>query len=741
MTDVGPLVQWPNLRMVSAARKLLEDRWAGAEQGIFRPLNCGPSLSIGIIAVSFYLQDLSHSPRRERGQRRSGRGPVLSPKVLASRGRSCRAGEKPVRGEDVHLRSLELAETVMTNAEPTSTNSTNESLETADSQPSLVAVSEENLAALLRAATSSGDREGQHTEEYPEAKSDVIIADDVIPPAAPQIAVNGPESSTSSPAQSIESRLALFAAVKEHRTAIRSGVTLGVPPLDRPQVGKASAKPATEQSENLPARLALEVDPLQNTLPESQRPIPKSIADPATTMGDERVSFTLRSPFSTAIIVSAVIAVIGVSSFLFRVHLSTTKKVALSAPKDSYPLQIQVESLGNGLINVRWNSKSASIANARDGQLVVTEQEQSPRILALTAAQLKIGHLTYHSSSERNKFDLEVTDSSGVVAKESVLSLSSAISSGPQPHLPPEPVTAAKAQSISVAIPSVESPPPTLPKLRAFAPPTAQRNTEQSAIVDAPPTLPDASVTPPVTGMATSPATISPPPPVVNGTSQQQVRVESSVQAANLIMKVSPIYPTIAKSAGVQGTVRFTAIIGKDGRIQDLKLAGGPSMLVDAASTAVKQWVYRPTLLNGNPTEVLTQIDVSFNLYGGPNGSVTPLAVNLPPPQASISPPAAKRNEASQQQVRVEGNVQAASLIKKVIPIYPPLAKSAGIHGTVRFTAIIGKDGRIKDLKLISGPSMLVDAASTAVKQWVYRPTLLNGNPTEVLTQIDVSFN
>jgi len=585
--------------------------------------------------------------------------------------------------------ALELPEIVMTNAESTPTNSTNESLEKADSQPSLVAVSEENLAALLRATTGSGEEEPEHTEKYPETKSHPIIGDDEIPAAAPQ-------------------------------------------------VGKKPAMPASE-------RLLLQVDPLQITLPESQHLIPESIAAPVTAMGSDRASPTLRRPFFVVVIVGAVIAVVGVSAFLIRAHLSTTQKLASSVPKDSFPLQIQVESLGNGLINVRWNSQSGSIAHARDGRLVITEQEQPPRILALAAAQLKIGHLTYQASSERIKFDLEVTDSSGAIAKESILSLASAISSGPQPDTPPtsprEQVTAVKAPFISVAASNVESPPPALPKLRAFAPPTAQRNTEQSTIVEAPPTLPDASITPPVMSMGPSPATISPPPPAGNGASQQQVRVESHVQEANLIKKVSPIYPPIAKSAGIQGTVRFTAVIGKDGRIQDLKPTSGPSMLVDAASTAVKQWIYRPTLLNGNPAEVLTQIDVSFNLYAGPNGSATPLAAGLSPSPAAISPPPTRRNEASQQQVRVEGNVQAANLIKKVIPIYPPLAKAAGIRGTVRFTAVIDKDGRIRDLKLTSGPSMLADAATAAVKQWVYRPTLVNGNPTEVLTQIDVSFN
>jgi len=84
--------------------------------------------------------------------------------------------------------------------------------------------------------------------------------------------------------------------------------------------------------------------------------------------------------------------------------------------------------------------------------------------------------------------------------------------------------------------------------------------------------------------------------------------------------------------------------------------------------------------------------------------------------------------------------VQAANLIRRVVPQYPPLAKQARVQGTVRFTAIIGKDGTIQNLQLISGHPLLVAAAEEAVKQWQYKPTLLNGEPVEVVTQIDVNF-
>ena len=90
--------------------------------------------------------------------------------------------------------------------------------------------------------------------------------------------------------------------------------------------------------------------------------------------------------------------------------------------------------------------------------------------------------------------------------------------------------------------------------------------------------------------------------------------------------------------------------------------------------------------------------------------------------------------------IRVGGQVQAANLLRQTRPVYPPLAKAARVQGTVKFEATIGKDGTIQNLHLISGPPLLVQAAQQAVAQWQYKPTLLNGEPVEVLTTIDVNF-
>ena len=92
------------------------------------------------------------------------------------------------------------------------------------------------------------------------------------------------------------------------------------------------------------------------------------------------------------------------------------------------------------------------------------------------------------------------------------------------------------------------------------------------------------------------------------------IRVGSNVQQANLLQHVEPVYPPLARQARIQGVVKFTVIIGKDGLMQQIKVDSGHPLLIPAAQEAVKQYKYRPTLLNGQPVEVQTTVDVAFTL-------------------------------------------------------------------------------------------------------------------------------
>lgn len=91
--------------------------------------------------------------------------------------------------------------------------------------------------------------------------------------------------------------------------------------------------------------------------------------------------------------------------------------------------------------------------------------------------------------------------------------------------------------------------------------------------------------------------------------------------------------------------------------------------------------------------------------------------------------------------VRVGGNVMSAKLVTKVTPVYPPIAKQARIQGSVEFQAILDKDGTVANLTLISATSpLLVQNAMDAVRQWVYAPTMLNGQPVQVVTNVTINF-
>ena len=120
----------------------------------------------------------------------------------------------------------------------------------------------------------------------------------------------------------------------------------------------------------------------------------------------------------------------------------------------------------------------------------------------------------------------------------------------------------------------------------------------------------------PFFGRLASPAPASALAPATGAPSR--IRVGGNVQAKNLMEQRRPVYPPLAKQARIQGTVRLNAVIGRDGRVLQLTVESGHPLLVPAALEAVKDWVYNPTLLNGDPVEVITQIEVNFTLLGEP---------------------------------------------------------------------------------------------------------------------------
>jgi TonB family protein len=228
-----------------------------------------------------------------------------------------------------------------------------------------------------------------------------------------------------------------------------------------------------------------------------------------------------------------------------------------------------------------------------------------------------------------------------------------------------------------------------------------------------------------------------------------RVRVSESIVQGLMIKKVAPEYPPLARQARIQGTVVLKVQISKAGDVVSMQLVSGHPMLAPAAIEAVKQWKYMPYLLNGEPVEVETNVTVNFTLSDKPAAEGVAGDVPGAAPSGQANPQVLKvvpSNEdtghlVAPQRVRVSSGVaQQRLLLTKVQPQYPQDAKDQHIQGVVVLKVIVDKEGNVSNIQLISGHPQLAPAALEAVKQWKYRPYLLNGNPVEVDTQVQVNF-
>ena len=147
------------------------------------------------------------------------------------------------------------------------------------------------------------------------------------------------------------------------------------------------------------------------------------------------------------------------------------------------------------------------------------------------------------------------------------------------------------------------------------------------------------------------------------------------------------------------------------------------------------------TFLLGSAASTLAQNNApSSNPHPEPSNEAAWLEMMpapLPPPLHSQAPAAG----APVRSIRLSGGVAAANVLKQVAPVYPPEARSKQISGTVVLSAKIGLDGSVQKLEAVSGPDILRGAALDAVRQWTYRPYLLDGNPVTVLTTVNINFN
>jgi len=110
------------------------------------------------------------------------------------------------------------------------------------------------------------------------------------------------------------------------------------------------------------------------------------------------------------------------------------------------------------------------------------------------------------------------------------------------------------------------------------------------------------------------PSGVALPAPPPASPPQEPIRVGGRVRAPRLVHRIEPVYPRLAELAGIAGTVVLEAVIGTDGRVQQVEVKGGPGLLIPPAVEAVSQWVYEPTYLNDRPVPVILRVEVQFVL-------------------------------------------------------------------------------------------------------------------------------
>jgi TonB family protein len=207
-------------------------------------------------------------------------------------------------------------------------------------------------------------------------------------------------------------------------------------------------------------------------------------------------------------------------------------------------------------------------------------------------------------------------------------------------------------------------------------------------------------------------------------TSNSPVRISARTMAKQVISRVDPVYPPEAKAAHLQGFVVLRAVVGKNGNVSNVTVVSGPLELVQSAIDAVSQWRYKPYLLNGEPVEVETRVNVSYWLAD--SGGASPYRT---PGVAAAD-------------VRlVGGGVSAPQLIYKVDPEFSEEARKARADGVVVIGLIVDTRGIPRKVHVVRGIGMgLDDKAFEAVRDYRFKPAMLDGKPVPVEVNVEVNF-
>lgn len=207
--------------------------------------------------------------------------------------------------------------------------------------------------------------------------------------------------------------------------------------------------------------------------------------------------------------------------------------------------------------------------------------------------------------------------------------------------------------------------------------------------------------------------------PAPQGAAPGRIRVAPRIQQAMLVFRQHPVYPEEARKARIEGTVRFRVVIGGDGTVKTATLLSGHPALVQAAQAALLQYRYRPTLLNGEPAEVDTEVEVPFVLPGEN------------PPQAQVL---------SLKELLAEGGTHPVP-IRKVEPEFSREARAARHEGSVDLEILIDEQGVVREARVLREAGLGLDRkAIEAVLQWKFRPAEKDGRPVPVWARVEMNF-
>src|SRR5712691_920344 len=247
-------------------------------------------------------------------------------------------------------------------------------------------------------------------------------------------------------------------------------------------------------------------------------------------------------------------------------------------------------------------------------------------------------------------------------------------------------------------------------------------------------------------------------------TAEKSAPVPGDSTKLEIVKSVKASYPVAAGVKGIQGQVLLKVSVSEKGDVQEVEVVRGDPVLADSAVKAMKKWKFKPYIKNGKATQVVTQIPFDFAFSDRVTDEPLPKEKTkeqkASTSEKSVGSPADSSSDAKaanstvangsnsaeaagdvHSRVGLAAGVSEGHLIHKVAPIYPEEAKRERIQGTVLLHAIIDKEGRVAELKPISGPKELIPASLDAVQEWRYTPYILNGEAVEVETTITVNFH